>query len=373
MRVLELFGEPISHGGQEAFVINVLKHINMQGMTIDFLTPYYCDNSIYEKEIIERGGKVISLNVPFQPGKNRINIVRPLYKYFRINDYDVVHIHSGSISVLMWASIVAWKCKIKRIIVHSHCAADKRTWKYRAIRLFSLPILKFAPTNYCACSKIAGEWKFSSSICKKKLIVLNNGVDIEEFSFDKETRKKIRHELNIDESTFVLGHVGRFSFQKNHEFLIRVFEEVKRKMMNVKLILIGTGELMDEIQAQVHELNLSDSVLFLGNVDNVSEFMQAMDVFILPSRYEGLPIVGVEAQTAGLPIIVSENVSKELKLVDDLQYLSLGAGYEKWADEILKCFGRPRVCKKDEIRNAGYDICNTARTIRQLYFSEDNI
>ena len=368
MKVLELFGEPISNGGQESFVINVLKHIRDDEIKVDFLTPYFCDNQAYAKIVQDRGGQVFSLNLPFLPGKSRFNIKKPLKKFFNSNHYDVVHIHSGSISILAVAAYVARKCKINRVIVHSHCAAERKTFKYRITKFVSLPFMKLYPTDYCACSRIAGEWKFSKNIVKKKLVILKNGVDLEDFAFNGDKRNLIREKLNISSDTLVLGHVGRFSYQKNHEYLLKVFKELKNRHINSKLMLIGSGELLNEVKGQAKNDNILNDIIFVGNVNNVHDYMQAFDVFALPSRFEGLPIVGVEAQASGLPCVFSIAVTDETMLTDKVKFLPVNeTSVSVWVDSILELYGTERKDNSEVLREKGFDINQTADTVVAIY------
>ena len=324
MKVLEIFGEPISNGGQESFVINIIKHIDHSNMDIDLLTPYYCDNEYYKNIVEDLGGKIYTFDLKFTPGKNRFNLNKRIDSFLKIHHYDIIHIHSGSISVLCIMAFYAKKHGVKKIIVHSHCAAEKKNFKYRMVRLFSYPFIKLFPTVYCACSQVAGEWKYPRSVVNK-MIILKNGVDLNDFSYNHSTRTDIRLKLNIPDDSFVIGHVGRFSYQKNHEFLIDIFEKVLEINSNAVLMLIGDGENKKEIELKIKELGIASKVRLCGLVNNVNDYMQAMDVFVLPSRYEGLPIVGVEAQASGLPVITSNNVSLELKITNDVQFLNLKA------------------------------------------------
>ena len=233
----------------------------------------------------------------------------------------------------------------------------------------SYPYIMSAPTDYCACSVVAGEWKYPKAIVDHKLKVLKNGVDLEKFAFNEETKCEIRKKLAIPEDAFVLGHVGRFSYQKNHEYLIRIFAEVRKRNEHAVLMLIGDGENKPDVKKQIEELHLTDSVRFCGLVNNVNDYMQAMDVFVLPSRYEGLPIVGVEAQAAGLPVITSVNVSEELEISDLVTFLELKEDVSEWADKILSYEGKAREDASEQIRSHGYDVQFTADEIEKMYLS----
>lgn len=369
MKVLEVFGEPISNGGQESFVVNLIEHMNLDGINIDLLTPYYCDNLYYEEKVKQWGGKVISFGLEFKPGKSRFNINKYLDKYLKENTYDVVHVHSGSISILAIVAYYAKKNGVKKVITHSHCAVESINLKNKILRSIAGFIMKFCVDQYCACSIVAGEAKYMPSVVKNKMIVLNNGVDFQKFQYNDIVRKQIRDKYHIKKDAFVIGHVGRFSYQKNHEYLIRVFKELLEYDMDAVLMLIGSGELETEINSLINDLNLNDSILMCGNVNNVNDYMQAMDVFVLPSRYEGLPIVGVEAQAAGLPIVVSEHVSKELNLGKSVTFLPLSEDYSLWVNIILQL--KEKRCNDNFqlLKEKGYDITKTADILREIYIN----
>lgn len=366
IKVLEIFGEPISNGGQESFVMNVYTHMDKADMEIDFLTPYYCDNEYYKNLVAENGGHIFAYNLPFCPGGLRNSIKAPIRDALLKKKYDVVHIHSGSISVLAIASRIAKKCGVRKIIVHSHCAAERKTLKYRIVKLLTRHTMNSCPTDYCACSQVAGEWKFSNEIVKNKLVILKNGVDLDKFKFDKEKRNILRSKVGFDEDDYVIGHVGRFSYQKNHEYLVEIFARLSKKTDKYKLLLIGTGENYDEINISVKEKGVAEKVYFAGNVNNVNEYMQAMDIFVLPSRFEGLPIVGVEAQAAGLPVVTSTQVSEELKITENVCFLPLD-DMSRWVEKIRELELNRRVDNTETIRVSGYDINSTVTQIEKMY------
>lgn len=366
-RVLEIFGEPILHGGQEAFVLNVIQAMDMKDLIIDLLTPYQCKNEYYRTIVENLGGHIYSLNIPFNPGGSRHNLLRQYEKFLEKHRYDTVHIHSGSISVLMYASLAAKRTGIKKIIVHSHCAGDRKTLKYRLIKLASMPILSSCPTDYFACSKIAGEWKFPSNIVKDKLVIIKNGIDLNKFTYKADMSIQMRLKYGIPKDAFVVGHVGRFSFEKNHEYLIRVFKKTLEQIPTAYLLLVGEGELMNDVKKQVVRLNLTEKVVFTGSVNNVQDYFQMMNIFVLPSRWEGLPIVGVEAQAAGLPVLVSKNVSRELDLTGGIKFLSLSDDVTEWVDQICKLKNCVRFNNTESLIKKGFDINETAVVIRNKY------
>lgn len=365
-RILELTGEPILYGGQEMFIMNVLKNINYNGLLIDVLTPYYCDNNDYKRDIHRFGGKLFCLNLPFSPNSLRFNLFGALLNFFRRNKYDVVHIHSGSISVLAIASFCARVSGVKKVMVHSHSSGQNKSLKYRILRFLSYPLIRFSPTDFLACSLVAGEWKYPSSIVRKKLQIIRNGISVEKYAFNPVIRTRVRKELFVDDDTLLIGHVGRFSYVKNHEFIVRILYRMKGIGIKCMLALVGGGELSEDIHTLVKHLDLEKDVLFIGEVSNVFDYMQAMDVFVFPSRWEGLPIVGVEAQTADLPIVASDRISREMKITEDVTYVSLD-NEDKWIDTILRVYKRERKDNSAIIRKEGYDVKSLSEEIRNLY------
>lgn len=369
-RILEVFGEPIISGGQEAFVNNLVSNIDISGLLIDLYTPYYCGNEYYKKNVLKLGGNVFEENIPFTPGKSRKNIIKPFEKHLKSFHYDVVHVHSGSVSVLAYVAKTAKKCGVNRIIVHSHSPAEKETLKHIAIKILTKRTMQKCPTDFFACSVNAAEWKYPKNIVKNNITIIKNGINLERYVFDANVRSEIRNNLNIPEDAYVVGHVGRFSHEKNHKFLISVFAKLKKVINNAKLILAGDGDTIEEIKALVKEKEIEDCVSFLGNIPNVNEVMQAMDVFVLPSLYEGLPIVGVEAQAAGLAVIVSANVSDELKLTNSIQYVSI-EDEQLWVNALVRIADeKPRYQNTEKLAKAGFDIHATAELVRSVYIKE---
>ena len=367
IKVLEVFGEPILNGGQESFVVNFLHHMNRENLNIDVLTPYECKNEHYIKLLKDIHIKVIFLNYPFIQGHFSLKIWIKLNQYLEKKHYDVVHIHSGSILALSLISLAARFHKVKKIIVHSHAGMQNETLKHIIVKTFSFPIMSWCPTEYCACSMEAGIAKFPKRIIKNKLKIIKNGIDLNLFSYDENIRKKVRELYYIQEDTFLIGHVGRFSYEKNHSFLLDVFEKLNKINKNTKLILIGDGPLKNRITRKIEMLHLEHSVILCGSISNVHEIMQAMDLFVLPSRFEGFGIVGLEAQALGLPVIASDKVPKDLKITGLVSYMSLENSADIWAVKIQEKGRIERRNYQDHIKSAGYSIVQTARIVEDLY------
>lgn len=257
---------------------------------------------------------------------------------------------------------------VNKVIVHSH-ATGIPSFKHKAIRFLFGFMLRSNATDFLACSVGAGKMKYPSDIVKDKLVVINNGINIEKFRPCSSKREMIKKNLGFGEDAFVLGHVGRFSTEKNHSFLIDIFSKIHERIPNSKLLLVGDGELANEIRAKVNELCIEDSVVFTGNVDNVQDYYQGMDVFLLPSIYEGLSFVTLEAQAAGIPCVISTGVPETAKIAQNVYRIDL-ANRQEWIDKIIGLRQEKRLDNSVAIKQAGYDIKNTAKQIRSLYFQD---
>ena len=370
MRVLEVTGEPILHGGQEKFIENLIENIDHNDLVIDVLTPYYCENEAFTESVQKFGkGQVYELNLAFTPGKSRRLLLKPIYDFLKTNHYDVVHVHSGSTSVLAYVAKAAHKAKVGKIVVHSHVAGISSI-KQKGIRFIMGRLIARNANAFLACSKEAGMAKYPPQIVKRHLKVIKNGINISKYQYDDSRRKAIREQYAINDDTYVLGHVGRFSEQKNHEYLIRLFYEVHNIESDVVLFLVGDGELKSEIIKQVKELEIENHIYFVGNVDNTQDYYQAMDTFLLPSKWEGHPFVTVEAQAAGLPCLVSTSIPEAAIMSDNMKRLDLNE-FDSWIRECVSLRKTMRTDNSKRIKQAGYDICTTAAQIRRIYFDQN--
>lgn len=369
MRVLEAFGEPVIRGGQEAFVFGVVEHMNMDGLTVDCLTPYRWEEDGYRQLVRQRGGEAYQLGLPFSPGSSRGNLVQPVRRFLSEHRYDVIHIHSGSISVLTIMAAEADRSGIQKIIVHSHATGEKDSLKHRLLRFLASLSMRRHVDIYCACSKAAAEWKFEPKYARDARII-RNGIDVRRYAFRPETRAAVRKRLGV-EHQFVVGNVGRFGREKNHEFLIDIFDALVKQQSDSALLLVGDGEERERIRSMVISRGLSEKVYFTGAVDNVEDFLQAMDVFVLPSLYEGLGIVAIEAQASGLPVVVSTKVPGDIKLSDDVAFLWLEDGVDRWVNTIVRASRTAeRKDGSERVKQAGYDVQAAAEQVRRVYTDE---
>ena len=254
-------------------------------------------------------------------------------------------------------------------ICHSHSTASKGETKKNILKYLLRPLSKLYATHYFSCSEYAGKWLFGKRAYKKKKItIINNAIDIEKYQFNPEIRERIRRELLLGNS-FTVGHIGRFVFQKNHEFLIDIFNELHKIHLDSKLLLIGGGPLEEDIKKKVETLHLTEYVQFLGIKENAFEYYQAMDAFVLPSHYEGLPVVAVEAQAAALPILCSDGVTQETKKAQAFEFLPLEKGSELWAKSILKYTNFDRGMADDSLIKDSFSIDCRAKKLEDIYLN----
>ena len=368
-KVLEVMGEGISHGGEEAFIANLINNIDMTGLSIDWLTPYKCNNSFYAECLEKKGGNVYEMGLTYTPGKNRWHLIRPFNKYFKEHKYDVVHIHSGSISALSLIAYTAYTNDVKSIILHSHSEGGYSI-KSKLIKKVFSPIMKRCSTNFLACSMEAAITKFPISIVNNdKVIIVNNGINLENYKPNLEVRNKIRNELRIPDESRVIGHVGRFSPEKNHRLILETFKEVLKTNKDVVLLLVGDGSLYEEIVHLSKELSLFDKVRFTGYVNNVHEYYKAMDLFVFPSIFEGFGIAALEAQATGLPCIIADCINKRIKVNPNVYSLPIGNNMsQEWASCICEHINDHPIDNQEHLRKIGYDIKDTAYQIRKIYF-----
>ena len=363
--ILQLFGEPISNGGQESFIMNMYRNIDRKRIQFDFYTPYYCNNQKIKDEIEKLGGNIFCGDGKFSDEKgNKKDFKKNLKKFFENTKYKVVHIHSGSSFALMEGAKIAKKAGIDKVIVHSHCSGIDN-FKHKIVKKLSNLYFNKYVDEYCACSKIAANWKFDKSKAENCKII-NNAIDTNKFYFDKEIRRNMRKKYNF-ENKLIVGHIGRFSPQKNHEFLIKIFKEIKEEKDNAILILIGIGELQDEIKEEVKKFKLDNSVVFLNIRSDINEWLNCMDVFLLPSLYEGLPVVGVEAQATGLPVVTSDKVTKELPIQKLVKYISLDDNTKYWARQVIEIAKTNRENMSKEIINKNFDVKIVANDLTKFY------
>lgn len=371
VRVL-YFVDRMLRGGIQTFVIENMKHMDREKVQIDYLL---LDDGVHydlEDTLKEMGSEVYKLKgIWLRKPTDYFKYFKAIDNFFKEhNDYKVVHLHSSSKNFYVLKSAKKYGIPVR--IAHSHNIGFQSKSKLQIlIGNLCKPLLKMYATDYFACSEIAGEWLFGKNAVKKnKVKVIHNAVDLDKYKFNEEKRNELRKKLNIEDK-FVVGHVGRFTNQKNHTFLIDIFNEIHKKRPDSVLMLVGTGEKEKEIHEKVDRLGLTKDVLFMGFQNNVNEYMWAMDVFVFPSLYEGLGLVLIEAQATGMKCFTSKDVvPKEAQVSTLLQYVSLSDSEVIWANKIGEC----KVTRGNvyiDIKRCQYDISDTGKELQEYYLKSE--
>jgi glycosyltransferase involved in cell wall biosynthesis len=345
--------------GLETILMNYYRQIDRTKIQFDFLThrPYQGD---YDEEIRSLGGKVYY--APRLYPQNYPAYFQFMKDFFKQHpEYQMMHSHIDAMSYL--PLLAGKRAGVPVRIAHSHNTAIDRDFKYVLKRYFQYK-LPSVTTQFMACGVEAGNFLFPG----KNVFVLPNAIDAQQFRFKRDVRERVRQQLGFRDE-FVVGHVGRFSPQKNHTFLIRIFAEVARRDSQAVLLLIGTGEGQTGIRQMVQQYHLDGRVRFLGNRSDVYELYQAMDVFVLPSLYEGIPVVGIEAQFANLPCIFSDQTPEEVKFSRKSQFVPLKVTEDDWAEMILKARDDDRYADALDVKNSWYDIRNACNILEDYYLS----
>lgn len=358
-------------GGMETYLMSQYRKLDKKYVQYDFVNLSKDDKMAFSEEIKNNGSKIYSVPKrkyhPFLHYYEMMKILfhnRKKYKYIVLNTCHLYYIFP-----LFFAKII----QIPNRIIHSHNSDDEiKISFFRKILInINKMLMHFSVTDYWACSEIAGKWMFKN----RNFRVIHNAINVSDFVYNESIRQKVRTKLGLLKNEFVIGHVGRFSYQKNHDFLIDVFNEVHRRLPEAVLILIGDAvedELyLNKAKQKVKELNLVENVRFLGIRNDVPDLMQAMDCFLFPSRFEGLGIVIIEAQTAGLPCYVSSVIPNEVKITNLVDFISLNESPENWAEKIIKNKNYKRKDISKEIIKAGYDINTEIKKMQKFYERED--
>ena len=348
-------------GGVEAVVMNYYKNIDRNKIQFDFICDDDSTNIPYE-EIEKLGGKVII--VP--PYQKLIKFHKEFKRICKENNYKIVHSNANVLSV--FPLFAAKYAGVPVRIAHSHSTTNRTEWKKNLLKQVLKPFSKVFANTYFACTEHAGRWLFGNKAFDKgKVLVVNNGIDVDSYSFNEKVRKEKRNELKLKDTDIVIGHIGRFVKQKNHEFLIDIFNELYKENNNYKLMLIGQGPLQDEMKQKVKDLGIEAAVMFLGQKNDANKYYQAMDLFLFPSLYEGLGMVFVEAQSAALPSVASTEVPVIAQVSDRACFIGLDQPIKVWTDKIKEVINQERKVDLKRVKDAGYDIVTEANKIQQKY------
>lgn len=359
IRVLNMF-TVMDRGGAETMVMNYYRHIDRTKVQFDFLV-HREQRGAYDDEIERMGGRIYRM-CPVYP-QNFSRYKRDLRTFFRAHpEYKIIHSHMSELGYFAFREAERQGVPVR--ICHAHNAPHGFDVKMIMRTYFKKRMMPYL-THLFMCGEESGKWLYGEKN-KSRFIMLNNAIDAALYSFDASKREKMRQQLGLTDE-LVIGHVGRFNPQKNHPFLLDVFAALLKKEPSAVLLLVGGGADLPRIQAKAQELGITERVRFLGVRSDVADLMQAMDVFVFPSLYEGLGIALVEAQAAGLPCVVSDTIPHEAYLTDLVDSEKLSAPEEKWAEKILALRAVPRTDRRAEIAAYGFDISTEAIKLQEFY------
>lgn len=368
IKILYALNGIFARGGTEAVVMNYYNNIDKSKFHIDFLLHGSSEdgkNNPVCRYLTECGSKIFYVT---PRGINYRANLREMKAVLKQNKYDIVHSHMDSAGMFFLKE--AKKAGVRVRVAHSHNTGQpvksgnllKRT-VHRMILFYARRRINHYATLRLACSRMAGEWLFG----KNKFTVINNAIDLEKFKYNEQIRNEYREKMNISDK-FVIGHVGRFAYQKNHEYLIDIFNELLKTKKDSVLLLVGEGELKPHIEEKVKSLGIEENVLFLGGRDDVSSLMQAMDLFLFPSHFEGLGVVLIEAQASGLVCVVSDGIPTEPFILQKNKQISLKDSPEAWATNIVSlALPDNRDDAYIQVKKAGYDISDIIAQLETHY------
>lgn len=362
-KVLQVIGS-LRVGGAETVAVNYYKYINKSLFEFHYLV-YGDDIGGLEEEVYRLGGKVIHIPSPRRSYSEFVKNVRKVLREY--GPYDIVHSHPLFNSGIIVKA--AYHEKVPKRISHAHSARSNvnvpLAKKFYA--LFMKYRIRRYSTRLVACSNAAGNYLFDEKYFYKDGCVIKNGIDTEKYLYNGEIRDEVREELVLN-GKFVIGHVGRLSDVKNQEFILDIFKIIKNKHENALLMLVGEGETEKQLRLKVERLGLIDDVKFMGSRNDVERLLQVMDVFLFPSKYEGLGIAVIEAQAAGLQCIISDSVPSEVVITNLVDKVSLIQSSQLWAEQVMKYYnGYKRTNTLESLSSNGYDIHEVIKVVEHIY------
>lgn len=365
IKVLHVGADNIGHGGRSTIAYNLAINMNSESVENDFLAFKKIDKNYFQM-IKKNGGQIVRIyHHQRLPVFRMIETFIKKFKIMRKNEYDVVHIHADNANEALKTALIAQLAGVRGVCIHAHTTGDfNENIIKRTFLKFSQSFIKNKRFTKIACSLDAASFMYGSDISDVQII--NNGIDVKKYTFDPDRRENLRSNYQLS-NNFIIGCVARMSAPKNLFFLLNVFKKVSDQDKSSKLVLVGEGPLRNDLEESVNKLKISDKVIFLGNRDDVPDLMQMFDVFVLPSIFEGLGLVNIEAQAAGLPCVVSTGVPYAAKILDSFTFLDLNDSLETWAKKILEFRSFIRDNTYSKIETAHYDIVESARILEKKY------
>lgn len=348
--------DSLNAGGAETFLMKIFRSLPREKYGFDFIVS--AAGGCYEEEVKSLGGKIYVIP---KRTEDLAGVISGIYSIVKNNKYEYV-LKLGSRAVAVVDLIVAKMAGAKFVALRSCNAPTCLSMKDKVVHTVLRPLLNVVTDVKIAPSMLAAEFTFGKRCAKKEVHLLNNGVDLNVYHFDSAGRDAIREEFGLKDS-FVVGHVGRFHKQKNHKYLLEVFSEIKKLRSDAKLMLIGVGELEEDIRSWVTELNLDSSVIFTGLRFDIPQLLSAMDVFVFPSLHEGMPNTVIEAQATALPCIIADTITREADITGLVHYLPLEESTEIWARIALDAVNPAREDTSAYFIQQGYDIQRSAKKL----------
>ena len=366
IRVLQVLGG-LEAGGAESFVMNLYRAIDKEKVQFDFV-KHIEHKGVFEDEITKMGGKIY--RGPKYTGKNHFAYCRWWNDFFAEHpEYHVIHGHVRSTASIYLK--IAQKYGLVTI-AHSHSTSNGSGVSAIVKNIMQLPIRHTADYLF-ACSDKAGKWLYGEKATKQpNYRMIPNGVDLKRFAFHEEKRHQMRNQLKITEDTFVVGHIGRITVPKNHQFLVELFAAYHKENPKSRLLLVGDGELFEAVQQQCTQLGIREAVIMVGSKTNTEDYYQAMDIFVFPSLWEGLPVSVVEAQANGLICLLSDVITRDVDLTDQVKYLSLNEK-SRWINEIARACPKPRTAASPENMKKlqPFDASVVAKQLQDFYLEQN--
>lgn len=369
-KVLEVNVDDLNMGGVYGLVKNVIINNNNKNIQIDIASIEHFANHANVEMFNDVGTRVFYIGYEENKLVKQIKCFINLRTLIKKGNYEYIHVHADVANKLFTSGLAAKSAGAKKVILHSHAAgvdgAHRKLKKclHKLCRRF----LKYIATDYVACSDVAAQWMFPN-VDSTRIVLINNGIDLEKFQFDEMIRNRVREDLGV-KNELLIGHVGRFCYQKNHDYFLGILEVLKKRNIQSKLLLIGEGPDEECFKEKIKQLQLENQVIFWGISNKVQELFMAMDVFVLPSHFEGLPIVGVEAQATGLPVIFSNKITTSAKLTDNVSFLGIETkDVSKWVDTILKYKNETGNRKEayNFLKEKKFSIQDTVNSFLELY------
>ena len=352
-------------GGTETFLMNYYRKINREHIQFDFLTNK--EHIAFEDEIRQLGGKIYKV---LSPKAGYIKYKKSIRNFFEIHAKEYLAIWMNT-SILINLDYLKYAKKygIKSRILHSHTSRNFKGPLFGFLHFINkkISVKKYA-TDYWACATAAGKWFYTEDLLRTdSFCVISNAIDVDKYKYNESIRQLYREQLDLGDA-FVLGTVGRLIPLKNHSFMIDILAEILKKRENSCLVLVGDGELFDALKEKANHMGIADKVKLLGSRQDVPQILQTMDVFLLPSEFEGLPLSLLEAQAAGLVCYASDVITDEVKVTSEVNYLPLESGAKKWADTILeKTNNVDRIQLYEEEKQSRFDIIGATRDLEQKF------